>query len=139
MDHIDLVIGIKNELLSNYLVKQYIKKESDFIKTKLYKNSKLNKNIINIITEYSLSIIFIEKIDNWSHNKYMNFNKTCESKDIIIICANEFVGINLYSLHSSLIKNIYTSEKYSIDLFFKHSQLKFMGFEPDIFYHFLKN
>ena len=75
-----------------------------------------------------MSIIFIEKIDNWSHNKYMNFNrKTCESKDIIIICANEFVGINLYSLHSSLIKNIYTSEKYSIDLFFKHSQFEIYG------------
>jgi hypothetical protein len=81
------------------------KNEKEQITLTLYNNTKINKNLINIIVNYSLSNIVIL---DWSSEQYLNvIDNYLDKKDKLIMCFD-----NLYELSSNVmirynITNIY--------------------------------
>lgn len=87
---VDLIVGYKNELLAKHLFDQYKQNEKNTYTSILYENTKLNKNLINMIINYSLS------------NISLNIND--QKIDKLILCIDYFSEINTNKLN---INNIY--------------------------------
>lgn len=160
---IDLVIGYNNELLSQYLYDQYIQNEKEQITLNLYNNTKINKDLINIIVNYSLSNIVIL---DWSSEQYLNvIDNYLNKMDKLIMCfkclneltSNAIIRYNIanifmykyllvindglfknrkYSKHSIIKQNI-DSLKYKFNILFKPRGNNEIKFNKDlIYYHF---
>lgn len=159
---VDLLVGYKNKLFADHLCDQYKQNEKNICKSNLY--TKLNNNLINIISNYSSSNIFIAySIINKQLISERKYNK-------IILCVNDLIEITPYIVKTYAINNIYIEQfsitrsslyvrnigkenecyingslvdynikglnKFGID-FKKHKDIKIYKFDDIIFYHFI--
>lgn len=160
MISIDLIVGYKKESLVKYLVDQYKKNKNKNIENILYKNTKINKNLINIITTYSLPTIYIENYcQNYSYKLdckiFLHIDNLIEFTHYDNIkCKIDNIYIEQYSLvhkykllreeentsnsrRYTVIKNIeILRDKFKI-IFFKHKNIKRLRLNNLIFFHFI--